>query len=384
MTSSITVHSISPDSAHCGGEIGQKIREAFGSDAPDVVIVFASARHDHAKLLAGIEASCRPGILVGCSSAGEFVTRSYEVGSVSALAIRSSDIVFNAVVGRGLRTDRTAAARSMVESFEGLSSNEFAYRSALVLTDALAGHADDFVEQLTLLTAGKYQLFGGGAGDDAAFRRTHVFYGAEAIPDAAVALEILSDKPIGVGVQHTWTPGSDAFRVTESDGMRLVSMNNTTAIEIFAAHAQRTGQTLDPKNPGAFFLHNVLGIATAAGFRLRVPLAVHEDGSVQCAADIPQGATVHIMSPKGGSAVLATQRALEQLEGHEPGVALFFDCVATRLRMGGEFGFELESVRQALGDVSYAGCNTYGQIARSDGQFNGFHNCTAVVAVFPK
>jgi len=33
-----------------------------------------------------------------------------------------------------------------------------------VLTDALAGHTEEFLEQLTLATAGRYQLFGGGAG----------------------------------------------------------------------------------------------------------------------------------------------------------------------------------------------------------------------------
>lgn len=30
-----------------------------------------------------------------------------------------------------------------------------------------------------------------------------------------------------------------------------------------------------------------------------------------------------------------------------------------------------------------ASCNTYGQISRTEGQFSGFHNCTAVVCVLP-
>jgi hypothetical protein len=62
---------------------------------------------------------------------------------------------------------------------------------------------------------------------------------------------------------------------------------------------------------------------------------------------------------------------------------LFFDCVATRLRMGTDFGFELQSVANLLGDAQLVGCNTYGQIARAEGQFGGFHNCTAVVMVLP-
>ena len=65
-------------------------------------------------------------------------------------------------------------------------------------------------------------------------------------------------------------------------------------------------------------------------------------------------------------------------------MALVFDCVATRLRLGQEFGAELAAVQRELGDTPLAGCNTYGQIAQSEGQFNGFHNCTAVVCTIPR
>lgn len=66
------------------------------------------------------------------------------------------------------------------------------YHSALVLTDALAGHSDLVVEALTLATGGNYRFFGGGAGDDARFEKTWVFAGTEAFTDALVALEIHS------------------------------------------------------------------------------------------------------------------------------------------------------------------------------------------------
>jgi hypothetical protein len=257
----------------------------------------------------------------------------------------------------------------------------------LVLTDALAGHADELIEELTLLTGGNYQFFGGGAGDDANFSRTQVFCGTELASDAAVALEILSTKPIGVGVRHGWRPASKPMRVTESDGGRLVSLNAISAVELFERHARETGQSFDPKDPIPFFLHNILGIDTGQGYKLRVPLAVHADGSVSCAAEIPTGATVCIMgtdtASAGEAAASATRAALERLNGGEPKVALFFDCVATRLRLGKEFGTELKAVELALGSAQFAGCNTYGQVARAEGQFSGFHNCTAVVCILP-
>lgn len=384
MTESITTHSKIAASDLAGEEIGRSIHQAFAGVPPDALIVFASSRHDYAKLLGAIDRVCHPKALVGCSSAGEFTNQAYEEGAVSAVALRSTEIVFHPVLGRGLRADRSGAARAMVDGFRGTTTHEHAFRSALVLTDALAGHADDFVEQLTLLTAGTYQLFGGGAGDDANFTRTHVFFGTEAVPDAAVALEILSNKPVGIGVRHGWVPGSEAMRVTEAEGMRLISIDNAPAAEVFREYALKSGQSFNPTDPVPFFLHNVVGIQTPAGYRLRVPLAVLPDGAVQCAADVPMGATIHIMAPKVGSALAAATHALEQMDGHPIETALFFDCVATRLRMGREFDFELSAVKESLGGAGYAGCNTYGQIARGEGQFSGFHNCTAVVAILPK
>ncbi len=79
----------------------------------------------------------------------------------------------------------------------------------------------------------------------------------------------------------------------------------------------------------------------------------------------------------------ATKTALGKLKGNKPNIGLFFDCVATRLRLGNDFNSELKAVSNAFDKTKYVGCNTHGQVARVDGQFSGFHNCTAVVCVIP-
>ena len=321
------------------------------------------------------------------SSAGEFTNQSRGEGSTCALALRSDELKFSTGVGRAISKDRADAAAQLASGFKGVRDHAYPYRCALVMSDALAGHADDLVDQLTLATGGTYQFFGGGAGDDARFQRTHVFHGTEVITDAVVALEILSLKPVGVGVGHGWQPASPPLRVTEANGMQLKSLNGLPAIAAFEEHAKATGQKLDIADPMPFFLHNIIGVESGGDYRLRVPLSVNADGSMVCAADIPTGAIVHIMKTSSQSAIDAasdaTKHALSALRGHTPQVALFFDCVATRLRMGDVFGFELKSVADLLHGAAMVGCNTYGQIARADGQFSGFHNCTAVVCVLP-
>ncbi len=387
MTESAIVYTDAPHTAEAAEQLCTKVTAAFSGEPPDAVIVFSSPRYDSSEVLTTLMTKLRPGVLVGASSAGEFAGQERGNGAC-VMALRSKSIKFAAGIGRGLSVDRGIAARSVVASFKGVSTDEeYPYRAALVMTDALAGHADDLVDELTLATAGQYQFFGGGAGDNAQFRRTPVFFGTEVLTDAVVALEILSKKPVGIGVGHGWEPATPPMRVTEAVGSRLVSLNGKSAAQAFQNHATATKQTLDMESPIPFFLHNIIGIETGGGYRLRVPLGINADGSVACAADIPTGALVHIMRTTTKSAIdaaaQATANAVRGLNGNKAKVALFFDCVATRLRLGDAFGLELQSLVDAFGDAGFMGCNTHGQIARAAGQFGGFHNCTAVVCALP-
>lgn len=388
MTKAIVVHTVVTESVTAGEDLGTRIQAELGGERPDAIILFASSRFDYAALLRSLDARCRPGVLIGCSSAGEFVSPAPYEGSACAIALRSDTLHFAGGLGVGLHEQPTQAAQSLLATFQGSSTDAYVYRSALILTDQLAGYADELVEQLTILSAGTYQFFGGGAGDDAQFQHTHVFSGTEAYTDAVVGLEILSNVPLGVGVAHGWEPASAPMRVTDAVGMQLISLNAAPAAEAFAEHAEATGQTFDSADPLPFFLHNILGIDTGTDYKLRVPLDVHEDGSILCAADVPLGATVRIMRASNTSSAEAAARAvrsaLAPLDGQQPAVALVFDCVATRLRTGRAFGDELQAVEELLGGTPFAGCNTYGQIARTDRQFSGFHNCTAVVCVIPE
>jgi len=387
VTESAVVYTDHPDSNDAGRVLGMQIAEAMRG-TPDVVILFAAPTYDQANLLKVLKKTCHPAILIGCSSAGEFTNNVRGEGLASAVALRSASIKFSLGVGRGLSKDRKGAAEAVVSSFRGMDSNDYRYRSAIVLTDALAGLTDDLVEQLTLLTEGSYQFFGGGAGDNAQFSHTPVFYDTQVISDAVVTLEILSNSPVGIGVQHGWRPASEAMLVTETNGMHINSINGKPAVQAFQEHAEATGQAFDVNNPLPFFLHNLIGIDVGAGHKLRVPLSVDADGSILCAAEVPERSSVYIMRTSNESAVSAavsaTNAALQKLYGGKPAVTLFFDCVATRLRMGKEFGFELDAVNKQLASTPYVGCNSHGQIARAEGQFSGFHNCTAVVCIIPE
>lgn len=371
-----------------GDFLGTEIRTKL-SGSPDALIVFAAPENDHSLLLARLSESAGTTTIVGCSSAGEFTNTESGNGLTCAIALRSPNMKFAATLGRGLSSDRKKAAADIVSNFSGMTSAAFKHRAAIVFLDALAGYSEDLIDQLTISTAGTYRIVGGGAGDNARFQKTFVFCGTKAYSDAAVAMEVLSQTPLGIGARHGWTAASEPFRVTDSDASSVKTFNIAPAVEAFQDHAAVTGQEFDSDNPLPFFLHNIVGVKTEHGHKLRVPLGVSGDGSITTAAEVPSGSTACIMSTGGRSALdaasEATRDAMKQVEdsGEKPKAALFFDCVATRLRLGSDFDKELDAVGKELKGVPFAGFNSYGQIVRAEGQFNGFHNCTAVVCVFP-
>ncbi len=373
------------DADAAGHALGRQIAAGL-SGAPDAIILFAAPGYDHRALLRALSSHHPAAHLVGSSSAGEFTHLAHGEGAACALALRSGTMRFAVGVGRALSRSAAEAARQIVSTFRG-PEEQTLHRAALILTDALAGHAPALIQELMVVTGAQYQLFGGGAGDNAQFVRTVVFSGTEVLDDAAVVLEILSPEPLGVGVGHGWEAAAEALRVTEAEGLRLIGLNGLPAAEAFEAHAEALGLPFDPSAPLPFFLHNILGIETGAGYQLRMPLAVDEAGAVHCAAEVPVGSLVRIMRSTVAASLLAVERAtasaLASIGDRKPGVALFFDCAATRIRIGDDYTLELDAVRNRLSDLPMVGCVTHGQIARADGQFDGFHNCTAVVCVLP-
>jgi len=177
------------------------------------------------------------------------------------------------------------------------------------------------------------------------------------------------------------------MRVTEATGKNLLSLNAAPAVEVFREHALAVNQRFDSADPFPFFLNNVLGIQSERGYKLRMPLAINPDQSIACATEIPVGAIVRVMvtSPEatGHAAASAARSAIEMLGDNRPLVALAFDCVTTRIRLGAEVGKAIAAMRASLGGASLVGCNTVGEIARFEGQFGDFHNCTALVCAIP-
>src|SRR5882724_11834145 len=100
------------DSARAGDEAVRVACERAGIDRPDLVLVYATVRHDPSALTAGAVRAGRGGRVVGCSAQGVSVAgHSEESGPVvAAMAIASSELAFDATMVRGVGADARRAA----------------------------------------------------------------------------------------------------------------------------------------------------------------------------------------------------------------------------------------------------------------------------------
>lgn len=364
----------------------------LGGARPTFGLIFASPRHNLAAALAAAENAAPGAAFFGCSTAGEITERGLTRGNLAALVVASDDTEVQLASASAVKADPAAAARVLCGGFapaaKAAAGRGLAASTTILLVDGLNGVGESLVTEVLNATRPLQQVVGGAAGDDGAFQGTYVGGHGKASTDAAAALHVFSRSPWGVGVDHGLQPTTDRMRVTRASRNIVYELDGRPAFEVYQEYAARRGLELEPSTAGPFLIGNELGIYVFDEIKkARAPLSVGADGSLTCAAEIPEGAYVSILDGQPGRMVEAARRAAQEarrnLAGAQPAAVILFDCVCRGMILDGGFGREIEAVRSVFPNTPVAGLLTYGEIARFKGRLDGWHNTTAVVTAIP-
>jgi methyl-accepting chemotaxis protein len=387
-----TGRSTLPDTTRAAEQALEQALRSLAGAPPTFGLLFVSPRHDLATALAVARRLAPDAAFVGSTSAGEITQRGLTRGGMAALVVSAPETTVTARTASGVKADPAAAARRLCEGF-GEMAKAAALRgrpasTTIVLTDGLNGVGEDLVSQILAATRPLQQVVGGAAGDDGAFSATRVGASADAHTDGAAVLHAFSPHAWGVGVDHGLDAASQRMRVTRASGNVVHQLDGRPAFDVYRDYAASKGVKLQPPSAGPFLIANELGIYTFDEVkRARAPLSVGADGSLSCAAGIPQGAEVAILDGQPDKMVAAAHRAAQEahrnLSGTPAAAVLLFDCVCRGMILDAQFGREIDAVQSVFPGVPIAGLLTYGEIARFKGRLDGWHNTTAVVAAIP-
>jgi hypothetical protein len=374
----------SSDSTHSAEAGRDACRQAVaGRTEPALLVVFASDAHDMPALVGAIR-DAAPGVpLIGCSTAGEIASSGVGDSSVVVMALGGQGFQVSTATADvselGLREagGRVAAAAADVAASP--------YRVLLVLSDGLAGDQEEIVRGAYAVVGAQVPLVGGCAGDDLRMIRTTQLLDGSIQTGTVVAAAIGSDAPFGIGDEHGWRRVGDAMVVTASDGVRVHSLDDEPALDVYLRRLGAPAEAyVDPAAFTRFALTHPLGLSRRSTEEVRmVAEADFGDRSLICIAHVPQGGLAWIMEGDAASVLAATDAAcaaaLAGLGGIDPLGLFAFDCIARRGVLG-DVGIreEIERIAVHADSAPVGGFYTYGEIARNSA-VGGFHNQTLVV-----
>ncbi|MBI4769353.1 MAG: FIST C-terminal domain-containing protein [Chloroflexi bacterium] len=358
------------------------------SDA-SLVIVFASSRYSQEQVLAGVASVVGDSAVVGCSTAGEITARGSAERSVAVMALAGTDLVFRLCLGEGIAEDAREAGRRVARAVLAGGKPETA-RALMILPDGLAGNGADIVRGVQDELGAAFPIVGGSAGDDYLFEKTYQLYNRKVLSGAVPGVLFAGKLNLGIGVRHGWQPLGQHRTVTRAEGARLYELDGRPAVSIYEDYFGKDAEELRREPLARMALVYPLGIPGegANEYLIRDPLRVEEDGSIVCAAEIPQGTPVRLMIGSNDQAVEAARhaasQALEALAGARPKAAIIFNCIARKKLLGRRADEEIRAIREVLGeDVPLIGFYTYGEQAPLGEDIIAcearFHNQTAVI-----
>jgi hypothetical protein len=357
------------DSHTAGHEAGTKALAASGASGAQLAVVVASPKYDQTAMLAGVAEALPGARIVGCSSAGAITENGVEEQAVSVLALSSDEDVFVPVKVEGIGADMRSAGRRFGEALKASGKD---VKLALIFSDALAGNGTELVRGILGVLGGNFLIAGGAAGDDMAFKETNQYFDGEVLSDAVVGFGLAGDIKVAVGASHGWQPLGEAHTVTKAEGTKLIELDGKPAFTIYQDYfGERASDFKQALSLQAVTYPLGMKAAGAEEVMVRVPLAIGDDGSITCGAEVLMGSQIYLMIGTLTSAMEAAKITAERLVSRvvdaKPRVVFVSDCIARKILFGEHVNEEIMLLKSIGGPKAVIfGLYTYGQIATLD------------------
>ncbi len=376
-------------------------KEKLGRARVDLSIVYSSSAYDYQEVVDTVREATGNAPLIGASTAGEFTEGAVEKGSVAVGLLSSDDIKVFTAISEGVKEDPEAAIKEVIAKLPDKVKG-YPNLTAILIADGLSGMGERVALLASYLFGRGLRIVGGMAGDDFKMEKTFVFSGDHVCTDAIGVCLLASKMPLFTGVKHGHAPVSRELKATRTEGNVLYEINNVPAWDAWKEETAETARKAGidvkhlktPVEIAQFCANSQLGLATEkeGEYKIRWPVSANEDGSLNFACDIAEGAIFRIMDGSNledqinaaEGAIMVAKRSAEGAGYSEFAGILVFDCAHRQLILGDRFPESVDRFKKVLPGVPLIGWETYGEIRLEPGQFSGFHNTTSVVLLLPR
>jgi hypothetical protein len=349
--------------------------------SPALVLAYASVAYDLPALLAGIREETGGAPLAGATTCGQFQRGQLEPPglAVTVVVLTAGPYRFGVASGGNLRDDPGGLGRELARTArDAAGPGRRDHAAMLLLCDGLTESQQPLLSGIYRVTGAAVPVVGGAAGDDMRMRATYVFHDDQVRGDAAVAVWIDSDWPLGVVARHGWKPRSLPMMITEADGTLVHTIAGRPGTTVFRENTDiaEAGDQMVPVRQGGWYAAHALGLIEPDGSQLIRGVYVDDNHQLRTFVPLPPYSAVQTVSCQQDDLLAISDTiASEALGGRDAAVLLAFSCVARLDILRDRSAEEPARLQAAAGQVPTVGFYTYGEFARTSG-VAGYHNAT--------
>ena len=366
-----------------GRNLGTALQRELGQP-PDACWLFCAPKDGMKDLLDGVNESVGTRNIAGCTTDGEMSGDGYRKGSAVLGGIASDQIDFTIAYAENISRNCELAGKQLADRLSP------SVRYLQLFSDGISGNGCALLRGIMSVFGEEVPIAGGTAGDNGKFHRTWQFAGGKFLSDAAVAIGFSGDFHLGTGVRSGWSPIGLAKKVTRASGNILYELNGEPALQVYerflGKHAEKL-PAVGVEYPLGL-VGNCLDGESGDYYLLRATMSVdRQNGSIQFAGEIPEGAMVHLTCGDSNSILAATTEAarlaMDEIGDVSPVMVFFYSCMARKIVLGRHTQEELDRVCQVFGnEVPVLGFYTYGEYSRISCDLPSLlHNETATISV---
>lgn len=260
-------------------------------------------------------------------------------------------------------------------------------KTMFVFFDGYSTGISSLLEGLYNIVGTGINYIGGGAGsinpDVLNMQHTPcLFTNKGLLQDAAIVA--LIELEAGVGVGHGWHKISGPYKVTESDGNAIKSLDLRPAFELYSeVIREHSGWIITRDNFFEIAKHYPFGmIRLESEAVVRDPFTVKEKDLI-VATPIPQESFINILTGDTRSLLTAAKQSfvagMESYHGGEERTVFLVDCISRVLFLDQDFPLEIEAVSEP--GTPLIGILSLGEVAHSGKDYMELYNKTCVTAV---
>jgi len=339
---------------------------------PRVVLFFASADYEPAKISRLMQNAFPDACVVGCTTAGEIASGEMLSGSVAAMFL-GSEIVEDvaAVVVEHLNSGIAVheAFAKFEDHFQASPATwDVGEYLGLVLVDGLSGAEERLMEKIGDAT--DVFFVGGSAGDDLKFKSTYIYAGGKTYSDSAVLVLMRVRRGFEIVKTQSFRRIGKSLVATKVDEARrmVIEFNHKPALE---AYAEALGVPT-AEGPNRFFEYP-LGLMVEGEPFVRSPQRA-DGGSIVFYCQIKEGMELQVL--KAADIVTDTRLAIAAKKAAMGRICglIDFQCILRTLQLRNEnrcheYGAIFEG-------IPTAGFSTYGEA------YLGHLNQTSTMVLF--